>query len=103
LPGINPYQVPAGPELDELIHERIFRESSNALSYSTSMKFADKLRARIKTLYGCRVVVGETQLRAKPYFARFESGPSTSTEVLADSVPLALCRLALLLSERHDH
>jgi len=89
--------------LDALIHERIFGESNSPVSYSTSEKFTDRLKARIKASYGCRVVTGETQLRTRPYFARFESGPSTSTEVLAESIPLALCRLALLLSERHDH
>jgi hypothetical protein len=103
LPGINPYKIPAGQELDALVHERIFNRTSDPLDYSTNLNNADKLRLRIKSLYGHGVTTGQTRLRRQPYFARFESGPSTSTEVLAESLPLALCRLALLLSEKHDY
>ena len=102
LLGINPYKIPAGVELDALIHARIFREESSfPLEYSSNPRLAEKVRVRIKVLFGFPVVTGQTRLKATPYFARFESGPSSSTEVLADTIPLAICRLALLLSERH--
>lgn len=72
------------------------------MPYSTDAKAADKVRARIKSLYGYSVSTGETRLRApRRFFARLESGPSTSTEVLADTVPLAICRLALVMNLRH--
>jgi hypothetical protein len=101
LTGINPYGIPAGAELDALIHERCFKGEGPALAYSTDSKAADKVRSRIKSIYGFSVLVGETRLRPpRGFFARLESGPSTATEVLADSIPLALCRLALVLDFR---
>jgi hypothetical protein len=102
LPGINPYKFPAGTELDGLIHERLFVENSKGqpLNYSSSIQLADKVKAKVKSLYGHPVVAGETKSRPKRFFARFENDPSTSTEVLAETYPLAICRLALLLSEK---
>ena len=102
MPGINPYTISPGSELDDLIHERLFggNSSQETLAYSTEVNLADKVKARMKSLYGHKVVTGETRSRQKRYFARLDDDPSTSTEVLADTYPLAICRLALLLSER---
>ena len=51
-------------------------------------------------MHGYPVSTGETRIRTRRYFARLETGPSTATEVLAETLPLALCRLALVLSMR---
>ena len=102
MPFDNPYKAPSGRELDSWIHVNLFRgDGSLAPLYSTDERAAEKVRARIKVLYGHRVETGTTRLRNTPFFARFESGPSTSTEALADSLPLAICRLALILGMKH--
>jgi hypothetical protein len=88
--------------LDALIHERCFRNEGPALPYSSDSKAADKVRARLKATFGYSVSVGETQLKGpRRYFARLESGPSTATEVLAETIPLAVSRLALVMHLRH--
>jgi len=103
LPFQNPYKAPAGSELDAWIHANLFAdENSPPLPYSTDQKAGEKVRSRIKTIYGHRVETGTTRLRDTPFFARFESGPSTSTETLAESLPLAICRLALVLGVKRD-
>lgn len=98
----DPYRFPPGEELDRVVHERIFHSASvtDILPYSTEQRAADKVKSRLKEMYGLPVSVGSTRLKSKPFFARLESGPSTSTEVLAESCPLAICRLALVV---HAH
>lgn len=71
------------------------------MEYSTDSKAAEKVRTHLKALFGYAVSVGETRLRTRRYFARLESGASTSTEALAETMPLAICRLALVMSLRH--
>jgi hypothetical protein len=39
-------------------------------------------------------------MATKRFFARYDSDPSTATEVLAETEPLAICRLALILLKR---
>jgi len=96
----NPYSVAPGAELDQLIHQHCFASNGEVLPYSTDLKAADKVRARVKAMHGYPVSTGETRIRTRRYFARLETGPSTATEVLAETLPLALCRLALVLSMR---
>ncbi len=94
---VDPYQIPAGPKLDELIHQRVMgRSGGECPPYSSDEKAARSVLAKVKS-YGDRtVVVGRTALRRKRWFARYESDASDGTEVLAESLPLAICRLALL-------
>jgi hypothetical protein len=101
LQAFNPYKVAAGPELDELVHEKFF-PADTILAYSRDDKAADKLRARMKSAYGYAVVTGQMTTRDRLFYARFESGPSTSTEALAETYPLAVCRLALVLASKRD-
>ena len=99
----NPYKASPGVELDRRLHELFFANTSDEpLPYSMDEKAADKLRARMKSLYGYRVETGTTTVRQTPFFARLESGASTSTETLAESYALAICRLALVLAMRRD-
>ncbi|MGV3774530.1 MAG: hypothetical protein ACO1QB_16645 [Verrucomicrobiales bacterium] len=71
-------------------------ESSPA--YSSDEKLANKVKAHLKATYGHKIVVGPTKLKDSPWFVRLDSDPSTSTEVLADSAALGICRLALLMA-----
>jgi hypothetical protein len=98
LDGNNPYHFPAGPELDNAIHERCFGGIGEPLPYSSDPKAAEKVRGKIAALFGYSVSIGQTRLRHRRYYARLETGPSTATEVLAETTPLAICRLALLVS-----
>ena len=100
--GENPYKASPGPQTDQAIHRRYFASDAKVLPYSTDDETASKLRARIKVLYGYPVEVGQTKTRPRQYFARFESGPSTATEVLAETLPLAICRLGLVIALARD-
>ena len=101
---INPYSVPAGPELDELVHQHVMGESdSPAAAYSTDETAARRVLAKLKSLPGKTVIVGRTALRHKRFFARYESDASDGTEVLAETVSLAICRLALLRVQREHN
>jgi hypothetical protein len=103
LPVNNPYKVPPGAELDDEIHRSLFAEDSGTPpSYSTDDKVAEKVRVKLKSLYRYPIVTGHTKTRPRKFYARFESGPSTSTEVLAETFALAICRLALVVLAKHD-
>ena len=99
----NPYTLPAGPELDQLIHSRLFGKTDDAdgaPAYSTDSSASAKVRSKLKSAYGHPIVVGQTRMAARKYFARYDSDPSTATEVLAETEPLAICRLAAILLKR---
>ncbi len=102
---VNPYAFPAGTELDDIIHRKLFGKQSAdgaAPKYSTDEDEAAKVRARLKATYGKPIVVGRTRMQGRPHFARYDSDPSTATEVVAETEPLAACRLALLLLRRGE-
>ena len=81
--------------------ESIFREPGRSNPpYSTDESSADRLRAELKGKFGVKVVIGQTRIRRIPWFARYGSDPSTSTEVIAETYPLALSRLALIMAVR---
>ena len=93
------YRIAAGPELDRIVHERVFPSASSASVpvYSTDEELARRVFRELKRRFDSTVVIGKTRSRqAKRYFARYGSDPSTSTEVLAETLPLAICRLAAL-------
>ena len=98
MPELNPYKAPPGPQTDQAIHERFFAPGNAVLPYSTDEQAASIVRARIKEIYGHPVEIGQTMTRPRHFFARFDSGPSTATEVLAESLALAICRLGLVVS-----
>lgn len=99
---LNPYKAPAGSETDEAIHAQFFAGDGGVLPYSTDDSSAERVRTRLKTLYKRPVQVGETRTHPPKFFARFDTGPSTSTEVLAESKALAICRLALVIGMKRD-
>jgi hypothetical protein len=89
--------------LDGWLHEHYFGNmAQDLLPYSTDEKAAEKLRARIKSLYGYKVETGKTSVRTGRFFARLETGASTSTETLAETIALAISRLGLVVALRRD-
>jgi hypothetical protein len=96
-PEVNPYELPAGPDLDRLVHMEVMGGSAKACPpYSTDEKAARQVLAKLKSFPGRTVVTGRTALRRKRWFARYQSDASDGTEVLAETLALAICRLALL-------
>jgi hypothetical protein len=103
IKDVNPYTYPAGPELDLIIHRTLFAEATGndgAPAYSTNVSESSKVRARLKSAYGHPIIVGQTRMSSRKFFARYDSDPSTATEALAETEPLAICRLALVLIKR---
>ena len=103
IKDVNPYTFPAGPELDAIIHRKLFgqnAENESAPPYSTNSSESSKVRSKLKSNYGHPIVIGQTRMSNKRFFARYDSDPSTATEVLAESEALAICRLALILLRR---
>lgn len=94
----NPYSIEAGPELDALIQHQVLKAPSAHANpcYSTDSKAADSLRYIIESQYKNRFVTGTTNTYTRTWFARYEVQPGNPTEVLAETYPLAICRLALL-------
>lgn len=92
--------MPPGRDLDRCVAEHLYgpNGTSEPPPFSTDEAEAGKLRVQLEERFGRSVTVGKTRMARFPYFARFESGASTSTEVLAESVPLALARLALIIA-----
>lgn len=87
-----------------MIHRRLFEANGDEAipPYSTDPAASSKVRSKIKSRYGHPVVVGQTRSHPRKHFARYDSDPSTATEVLAETESLALCRLAVLLLKRGD-
>ncbi len=104
MSDINPYAISAGPELDRIIHQLVMGEAGERCpEYSTDETAARRVLAKLKSVPGKTVVVGRTALRQKRFFARYETNASDGTEVLAETLPLAICRLALLrIQKEHD-
>lgn len=101
----NPYEVDVGRELDLLVHHFVMKQPKEDLSvpaYSTEMSDAKKVLAQLKSSYSTAVISGRTAITGRSWFARFASTSTHGTEVLADSLPLAICRLALLVVEQNE-
>ena len=98
----DPYQAQPGEALDHAIHTQVLGMSDTGAcpSYSTDDSECNKVKRALKSDFGVPIKTGKTQIRTKPYFARYGSDPSTSTEVLAETLPLAICRVALLIAQR---
>jgi hypothetical protein len=93
----DPYRVPAGGELDQMIHSCVMGQSSEASPpYSQDSEAASRVLSKLKQVTHAHVVVGRTSLKGRAWFARYETDPSDGTEVFGDTSALAICRLALL-------
>lgn len=99
---IDPYKVPAGRELDALIHYRVLKRalSDAAPCYSTEPNATEALKKEMEKEYGIHITAGTTNIVATRWFARYEIEPGNPTEVLAETYPLAVCRLSLLCASK---
>lgn len=98
----NPYRALAGEELDRLIQQKLFADTSNGQCppYSTDEAASLVVVTKLRKMFHIPLVTGKTHSRPVRFFARWDSGPSTSTEVLAETLPLAVCRLALIVADK---
>ena len=93
------YRIAAGSELDQLVHRKLFRTDTfeRCPRYSEDENDAKRALKKLKSTIEPNVTIGKTRSsKSKRYFARYGSDPSTSTEVLAESLPLAICRMIAL-------
>ncbi len=96
----DPYRMPAGPELDQMVHQEVLHQNGTPCPpYSSDEEVARKVLAKLKAA-DLHVVVGETYVRGRKWFARYETNPSDGTEVWGETPALAICRLALLHARR---
>jgi hypothetical protein len=94
---LNPYDADAGTELDALIHHFVtgkLTPPEGCPRYSSDSVQARGVLAQLKSSYGISVVYGRTGLDNRVWFARVNS--TRGAEVHAATLPLAICRLALL-------
>lgn len=100
----NPYKVLAGEDLDLQLSKIYFGKSASVTmgAFSTEVKWANILKAKMESVFRTHVLIGRTMANPPGYFARLETGPSTSTEVIAATYPLAIARLGMVLSNRLD-
>jgi len=80
--------------LDESIYVNLMDYGITRQEFSTDVKAAKNLVKLLRKHLGTRVETGKAS-RGK-YYARYGTDPSTSTEVLAETMPLAVSRMALL-------
>ncbi|MBM3834390.1 MAG: hypothetical protein FJ403_14195 [Verrucomicrobia bacterium] len=102
IESFNPYQLAAGRDLDAHIHYHVLGNppSHSIPNYSTDPSEADKLKQAIEAEYELTIEIGQSHVRHKPWFARYEVNEGNPTEVLAESYPLAICRLVILRATR---
>jgi hypothetical protein len=101
MSSFDPYRVPSGQDLDTLIHARVMGRGAEGTlpAYSSERKAALKVIGRLESLFGIAIVYGETSEGHSRSFARYGVRTGRPTEVVADSLPLAICRLALVCME----
>lgn len=103
LNSIDPFKVEASQELDGVIHRELFRASSDDAfpNYSSRRQNGLLVAERIEDDYGIDVKLGRLRVKQhKMYFARAGRDKETATEILAVSLSLAICRLAILLLQK---
>ena len=94
----DPYRARPGPTLDRAIHCEILQNGDGepAPSYSIDENVAREFERTLRLIATAKIVSGRSRTKGRLWFARYEDDPSTATEVLAETYPLAICRLALL-------
>ena len=94
----DPYRVQPGPVLDAVIHRTIMGAEGIAgccPPYSTEVRAARKVVGELRSKPAVRVTVGRTGLQERPWFARLQRNDAHGFEAFAETLPLAVCRLAL--------
>ena len=102
LVAANPYKASAGPEIDAALNNAYFNGQDPVAAFSTDPASAKSLVTKIEAIHRKKVIIGQTRTRPPRHFARLETDPSTSTEAMAESYPLAVARLALVLAMRRS-
>lgn len=103
LASIDPFKVEASPELDTVIHRHLFPEDDPGLlpHYSSRRKDGLQVADRLEDDFGIEIRLGRLRMQEhKMYFARAGSHKESASEILAVSLSLAICRLAILLLQR---
>jgi hypothetical protein len=98
---LRPYELYAGPRLDQCIHLWLTgKKSEHCPAYSSDLNEAERICEKLRS-GPARVIVGETRLRIRRWFARYENGSPRGTEALAETPALAICRLVLVLASKN--
>src|SRR5579862_6097181 len=97
---LDPYLMQAGDALDAIVHSRVMQAAvcEACPHYSTDLEAAKRVLTKLKSAFETSVVCGATGISKRPCFVRTvqSSRATCSIEVIAESLPLAICRLALL-------
>ncbi len=96
----NIYKIPASEELNTAIHRDVLRRQPPVPDYSHADDAAQILEREMRRALPAKIVIGRVRRPVGHWFARYESDPSTATEVVAETYPLAISRLALLCGPR---
>ncbi len=106
LSSIDPFKVEASPFLDNIIHQHLFAGAENEAdcpSYSSRRQNGLQVADALEALFGISIRLGRLRVKEhKMYFARAGREKESATEILAVSLSLAICRLAILLMQRKD-
>ena len=85
--------------LDESIYVNLMDYDIDRQEFSTDVKAAKNLVKVLRKHLRTKVETGKAS-RGK-YYARYGTDPSTTTEVLAETLPLAVSRMAMLALNRN--
>jgi hypothetical protein len=96
----NIYKFPASEELNTAIHNDVLRKQPPIPDYSRETAAAEALEKELRRVLRSKIVVGRVRRPVGHWFARYESDPSTATEVVAETYALAISRLAVLCRSR---
>ena len=106
LSSIDAFKVEAGPILDKVIHTLLFagnESEEDCPSYSSRRQNGLQVAEELESLFGINIRLGRLRVKEhKMYFARAGREKESATEILAVSLSLAICRLAILLMQRKD-
>ncbi len=103
LNSIDPFKVEASAVLDAVIHKSLFPDSEEeeCPSYSSRRQNGLQVAEELEALFGISIRLGRLRVKEhKMYFARAGREKESATEILAVSLSLAICRLAVLLLQR---
>ena len=103
LSAIDPFKVEASAALDALIHEHLFdgTDSESCPTYSSRRQNGLQVADKLEDHYGLNIRLGRLRVKEhRMYFARAGRDKDTASEILAVSLSLAICRLAVLLLQR---
>ena len=93
------YKLQPSSFLDESIYVNLMDYGITRQEFSSDVKAAKNLVKVLRKHLRTKVETGKAS-RGK-YYARYGTDPSTTTEVLAETLPLAVSRMAMLALNRN--